>query len=250
MIRLLGLISFLFAIGSCAKEPQVVPYSDLQLYLNAQSGQQDILIACATGESEHRIGTAAHPVQIFFYPVEGAYDYRLYLSDETSNSAPENHTYYQVNYDIDSVFQGKLRRFNTPHQEGKWAIVTYNSPGKYHVSDPIKIKHDYESTYYIDSLVTINENGVHPAFNWTGENETNNIIYFEVVSDTLGNVVSATYTTDKFWTFYDLNNVVLNVHDVSPTPSLQPNQTYRFTLMGVSEDNWVHTVAIKQFQTN
>lgn len=250
MIRVLGFFFLILALAGCAKEPEVVVLSDLEDYIRVQTDERDILIACATGESEHRIGTPVFPVQVFFYPIEGAADYRLFVSGDTNINENDYSQYSEVQYQVDSVFAGKLRRFNCPDMEGKWAIVTYNSPGKYHVSDPIKIKHSYSSTYYIDSLVNINENGVNPEFNWATENEPNNIIYFEVVTDTNNVVVSATYTYDKFWTFYDLSNVVLNVHDVTPTPTLLPNNTYNFTLMGVSEDNWVHTVAMKQFQTN
>ena len=76
-----------------------------------------------------------------------------------------------------------------------------------------------------------------------------NIIYFEVVADSLGNLVSGTYTYDKHWKFYDLSNVVLNIHDVTPPPELTPNAKYKFTLMGVSEDNWVHLAGEKEFVT-
>ena len=55
---------------------------------------------------------------------------------------------------------------------------------------------------------------------------------------------------DFNWQFYDLSNVVLNVHDVTPTPSLQPNETYKFVLMGVSEDNWVNLMGERTFQTH
>lgn len=68
-----------------------------------------------------------------------------------------------------------------------------------------------------------------------------------MVSDAAGNLISGTYTEQKHFQFYNLSNVVMNIHDVRPPPTLQTNATYTFTLMGVSEDNWVNLMAMKPF---
>jgi len=43
------------------------------------------------------------------------------------------------------------------------------------------------------------------------------------------------------------DNVVLNITRETP-PQLDPEQSYQFTLMGVSEDNWVNLLVQKEFQ--
>ena len=49
--------------------------------------------------------------------------------------------------------------------------------------------------------------------------------------------------------YYKLDNVVLNVTRETP-PALQLGMNYGFTLMGVSEDNWVNLVIEKNFEAN
>jgi len=63
------------------------------------------------------------------------------------------------------------------------------------------------------------------------------------------NLISGTYTYDRAFTVYDLSNVVLNITDTTFVPTLEPNQNYNFTMMGVSEDNWVNLFIRKTFVT-
>jgi hypothetical protein len=46
-----------------------------------------------------------------------------------------------------------------------------------------------------------------------------------------------------------LSNVVLNIRNVSPEPSLVNDTKYNITLMGVSIDNWVNIAGQKEFKT-
>jgi hypothetical protein len=95
----------------------------------------------------------------------------------------------------------------------------------------------------------VQNNGVQPKFTWVDSTSINNAIYFQVVSDANDNLISGTYTYDKHWDFYDLNNVILNIRDVNPIPSLTNTTNYNFTLMGVSVDNWVNIAGSKGFVT-
>ncbi|MFT4602312.1 MAG: hypothetical protein ACI857_002498, partial [Arenicella sp.] len=76
-----------------------------------------------------------------------------------------------------------------------------------------------------------------------------NVIYFQVIADKHGNLVSGTYTINKFFNFYDLTNVVINIKEF-PIPFLDNGEHYTFTLMAVSDDNWVNVAATKEFTTN
>ena len=150
------------------------------------------------------------------------------------------------------LFKGIMRKFNHPAlSDERWGIVTYELDGKVHMCNPIRIKAAAEPTEDITAIVNIMETGVHPEFDWSFESEPNNVIYFSIVSDQDDNLISGTYTTDKFWTFYDLSNVVLNVTpNPYPAPELSPDSEYNYALMGVSDDNWIHTFASKSFRTN
>jgi hypothetical protein len=143
-----------------------------------------------------------------------------------------------------------LRYHFTFENTEPWAIMTYKSEGKLHICDPIKMKQDSKPTIYAPQLITIDlTSPTESVFSWETDSDTETVIYFQVVSDSLGNLISGTYTYDKHWKFYDLSNVVLNIHDVNPLPELTPNSKYKFTLMGVSEDNWVNLIGVKEFVT-
>jgi len=126
------------------------------------------------------------------------------------------------------------------------AIVTYLSEGKIHVSDPIRIKTNPKPTEVSSTLVNIEveQDSVH--FQWQDGIIDENVIYFQVVSDTQGNLISGTYTYDRSWTFYDTSNVVLNI-TTDENPMLTSGEEYTFTMMAVSDDNWVNLLIQKDF---
>lgn len=130
------------------------------------------------------------------------------------------------------------------------AIVTYKTPGKFHMFNPIRLKTNTKPTEINTSLIKVSENGLTPSFTWDSGLINENIIYFHIISDANDNLISGTYTIEKEFTFYDLSNVVFNITDTSSTPLLKPDNQYKFTLMGVSEDNWINLFAEIEFSTN
>jgi len=58
--------------------------------------------------------------------------------------------------------------------------------------------------------------------------------------------LSGTYTFEQHFSYYVLDNVVLNITEETP-PVLETATPYNFTLMGVSEDNWVNLFIQKSF---
>ena len=117
------------------------------------------------------------------------------------------------------------------------------------MSNPIRLKINTKPTEVNADLLTISDNGVEPTFSWEDGLIPENAIYFHVVSDLDNNLISGTYTFDREFTFYDLDNVVLNITDPATNPSLEPNQEYNFTMMGVSLDNWVNLLIQRRFTT-
>jgi hypothetical protein len=143
-----------------------------------------------------------------------------------------------------------LAKFNNSDFEGeRQGIVTYITDGTLHISNPITIKANTKPTEVNPSLLNIIANNTNPRFEWEDGTYKENAIYFHVVSDLNGNLISGTYTFEKNFTFYELNNVVLNITDPSTNPSLESNTTYKFTLMGVSLDNWVNILIEEEFST-
>ena len=78
-----------------------------------------------------------------------------------------------------------------------------------------------------------------PIFSWEDGIIKENAIFFEVISEANDELLSGTYTFERHFQYYILDNVVLNITEEEP-PILQANTPYNFTLMGVSEDNWVN----------
>jgi len=236
-------------ISSCVKLDQETGSLEDHLEDN-YTRSREILIACAAGDPNGFMGDSEIQTAVFFYPIAGATDYRYFETDNLEDSADFTKYIEKTGYTDQPVFNGYLHRFNLPEFEGeKMVILTYKRQGNLHVCDPVRIKTNEKPSEINASLVTHTPNGTTPNFTWTDGVINENVIYFQVISDTLGNLITGTYTYDKTFTFGDYSNVVLNIKEEDPAPQLLPATTYNFTLMAVSEDNWVNLIAEMPFTT-
>jgi hypothetical protein len=243
---------FLLVIGfgafcGCNKKFKTDILSD---YLAENSNlERADLIACAAGTELGLDGEGKFPTSVFFYPAEGATDFRYF---ETTNLADSSDftKYTQKFLSDEPVFNGYLWKFNNiDFEKERMGVVTYKTADKIHVCTPIRLKKNPKPTEINPDLLEITENGLNPKFTWEDGLIDESVIYFQVVKDHQGNLVSGTYTYEKEFVFYDLSNVVLNIRDVLPAPTLLPASEYEFTLMAVSEDNWVNLICVKPFKT-
>jgi hypothetical protein len=247
-ISLISLVFSLISFTSCNKTPtQTLKYN---LEHDGLPISQDYIIACAAGMPEGFMGAEDYPVSTFFYPVTNAVNFKYYetLRD---NIDPFNYSLY-LPLDIadEYVFNGYLRRFPiVANKTNRWAIVTYEVNGEVRICDPVHIKVATQPTLWAPNSISIIDNGTTPNFDWEENINHNNKIHFQVVSDTNDNLISGTYTYDSQWQFYDLSNVVLNITDSSSNPILMSNIDYQFTLMSVTQDNWVNIFGQKEFTT-
>ncbi|MEL7001226.1 MAG: hypothetical protein AAFN93_00685 [Bacteroidota bacterium] len=208
------------------------------------------LVACAAGRQEGFLGSIDEPTDVFFYPISGATDFR-YFEAETISDSLDFSKYTRKALESEPIFNGYLWKFNNkPFSGERMGVVTYRTPGKLHVCTPIRLKTYVKPTEINPSLAAINPNGTNPSFSWEDGVIEENVIYFQVISDTDNNLISGTYTIEKEFTFYDLSNVVFNITEPNSTPTLELNKEYKFTLMGVSEDNWVNFFFEKNFRTD
>lgn len=246
------LVVTFFMLFSCKKESIKEVENSLQAYIedHPELTISDDLIACAAGTPSGFLGGEEYPTSIFFYPVVGAHSFKYYEAEYLIDSL--NYKKYMAKeLPSEPIFNGYLVRFkNTAFENERMGIVTYITSGKLHISTAIRLKTNIKPTEILPQNVMITEDSINPFFEWIDGSINENVIYFQVVSDQPDNLISGTYTYDKNFRFYDLSNVVLNIRDVQPEPSLQNNTDYNFTLMGVSEDNWVNIFAEVPFQTN
>jgi len=225
------------------------PYSLTQHFQENIDLFQADLVACAGGKENGLFDTFNEPTTVFFYPIEGATDFRYFEATSVSDSMNFD-KYYEKDLVDEPVFNGYLWKFiNTDFDGERMGIVTYNTPGNLHVCQPIRLKTNIKPTEVDPEKASVDVTGVNPTFEWEQGIINENVIYFQVISDLDGNLISGTYTIEQNFTFYDLGNVVFNITDPDSNPTLDPNTEYVFTLMGVSEDNWVNLFSEFSFMT-
>ena len=248
-VVLAGLV-LIIAAGCDTSEPGP-DLDSLEGYISqAPLPLSDQLIACAGGGAEDDMLRPDAPISVYFYPIEGASNFRYFETPSINVDPDDLDAYVEVTLEDAPFFNGYLWRFlNVPLDEERWARVVFETGDSLHVSNAIRLKYPVKPTLYDDTQITIAPNGVTPSFFWDSVNDATDAIYFQVVSDRNGNLISGTYTFEKTFAFYDLSNVVLNIRDVSPAPELDINSEYTFTLMTVSRDNWVNLVAQRAFTT-
>jgi hypothetical protein len=253
MKQLLIIALAVFSLYACKKElsSNIASYG-LKAYMDSKAHMPTgNLIACAGGNSSSFMGDANNPISVFFYVEEGAENFQYFETNSINVDENDFNNYFPKDYEMTVLFKGIMRKFNHPSVDSeRWGIVTYEKDGAVHLCDPIRIKAAVAPTEDISPIVTIIESGVNTEFDWMFENEPNNEIYFSIVSDQDDNLLSGVYTYEKNWTFYNLSNVVLNVTPGTVAPSLMPDSDYNYTMMGVSGDNWIHTIALRSFRTN
>lgn len=205
---------------------------------------RDNVIACAASNENDDF------VSVFFYPREGASNFQYYETSGTDIDKNDFDNYFRLELATTDVFNGYLKKFEVALADEKWVIVSFEEAGKTHLSNPIRVKQLTKPTEYLPEVVTVDQEVLgQPKFTWNDGSYTDTAIYFQVVSKQNGDLLSGTYTYDKSFQFYDTENVVLNITKGSPS-SLKENTSYGFTLLAVSEDNWVNQLSELSFKVH
>ncbi|EAR00502.1 hypothetical protein FB2170_08354 [Maribacter sp. HTCC2170] len=210
-------------------------------FLNEKELVFDNVIACAASNLNDQ------KVSVFFYPRTGAMNFQYFETETSLSDKNDLENYIKKAYPLKEIFNGYLMKFEIEAETEKWAIVTYEEAGKTHLSNPIRLKQISKPTEYLPENISIGTASEMPLFSWQDGVYSDTKIYFQVVSDVDDNLLSGTYTYDKMFTYYELDNVVLNITKTVP-PILKTGDSYNFTLMGVSEDNWVNQFSIVDFE--
>lgn len=196
------------------------------------------VIACAASDN-----AILDLINVYFYPEEGASNYRLYQS--WADDSQDFSSYGFVPVVSEPFFQGALRLFKL-RSTCKWVTVVYEREGKVEISTPIRFKVNTQPTVWSEDITVNQETSLMPRFTWDILSEEHNAIFFEVLSTNNLELLSGTYTEENNFQYYNLNNVVLNITQGTP-PNLVKGETYIFTVMDVSLDNWVNQVIMSPF---
>ena len=207
------------------------------------------LIACAAGGQSDFLDNPDAPLNMFFYPLPNATDFKYYETQNADDDETDLSLFFEKEVDDVEVFNGFLRRYPlSPPSEDVWGRVSFIANDTLWYCKPVCYKTLSKPSQYAPELCEVNLNeSLKPIFTWQDGTADDNIIYFQVISDENGNALSGTYTTERSFQFYELGNVVLNVTPTNTTPTLKLGKSYNFTLMGVSSDNWVNLIMDKNF---
>lgn len=235
------ILSFLVLI-SCSDDD--LNFNQNSSILSEVMAQQPVelgdVIACASGSDNN------NEVIVYLYPRPGVTDLRYFETESISVDNSDFSLYKEVDLPIEDFFNGHLETFTRQTVEERWVIATFLDNGVLSASNPIRLKHQTQNTIFTDEIQVDQTESTMPIFEWDNLADDNNVIYFQVVADAQNNLLSGTYTFEEQFQYYILDNVVLNVTE-TPPPTLIPQDNYSFTVMGVSLDNWVNVLAMRDF---
>ena len=243
-IRKLLYIFIFSSIFSCTEDNDITVPRNLQEYIatSSNNGLGEV-IACAASVN-------ASLTYIFYYPEKGATDIRYYETDSLDVDEKDFSKYRRKNLTITNVFGGKLQRFSRSDSDENWCLVTYVLNGELHKSNPIRLKNATSETTYTDKVtIDYSAGTLKPKFTWTDQvTIDDNATYFQVISEKEEDeFVSGVFTKNTFFQYFETSNIETNIN-VPETPNdLVEDTEYLFTMMAVSEDNWVNTVIEEAF---
>lgn len=223
----------------------------LQAYIDGNNNLFALneLVACAAGGQEGFLEDAERTLSIFFYPELASVDFKYFETDNITVDPLNLNAYKEIKTISEPLFNGFLRRFSvTTREKEVWGRVSFIANDTLWYSKAIRIKENTKPTEFAPELCQIDQiNKLTPIFTWKDGSLKENFIYFHVISDENNNALSGTYTNDKRFQYYKLDNVVFNVTRAGQAIPLQKDKNYTFTLMGVSQDNWVNLIMQKDF---
>ncbi|BAO76048.1 hypothetical protein WPG_1818 [Winogradskyella sp. PG-2] len=231
-------------LTSCSSEDSNSLINDpnlLSTYLEDKTIETGAVIACSANSS-----TNSEVVETYFYPEGNASNFKLYTTSSSDVDPNTFSNYRLVTISDVPFFNGYLRKFERLSTTEEWLIVTYELDGEIKLSNPIRTKNLTQPSVFSNAIVINQEEALMPVFNWEANSGMNNAIFFQVLSTIDDELISGTYTYETHFQYYKTSNVVLNITDGIP-PDLTLGQDYKFTIMDVSEDNWVNEVFISQF---
>ncbi|QNM85547.1 hypothetical protein H9W90_00015 [Polaribacter pectinis] len=207
---------------------------------NSTSVQEEII---AFGASANGSTSFSY---IYYYPIEGATEVRYYETENATVNGNDLSNYRRVFLSTAEVFGDKMSRFSRTNSEDSWAIVTYLSDGKFHKSNPIRLKNQSKSTEWLREATIDFTESLKPKFSWADGQILENTNYFQVVTNAEDTFLSGTFTEVKEFQYGETTNVTSTINTTTP-PVLILNTDYNFTLIGLSDDNWVNLVIQKSF---
>ncbi|WP_341221002.1 hypothetical protein [Polaribacter atrinae] len=231
-------------LSSCTEDNDITVPRNLQEYIDVSTNTDlgDVFAYAASASGSTTL------TYVYSAPEEGATDIRYYEADSLNVDQLDFSNYRRQNLTATNVFDGKLKRFSRSGSEENWCLVTYMLDGELHKSNPIRLKIETNPTSWTDEVTIEFPTTLNPKFTWSDFGVSDNVIYFEAISEVDDDsFVSGVYTLDKTFQYFDTANVESYI-DVSESPDdLVEDTEYLFTMMAISDDYWVNTVIEETF---
>jgi hypothetical protein len=222
-------------------EEQFIP-RNLEEYVAVNSEKErDTLLAFAGNANGNKEET-----YIYFYPIEGAFEYRYYETENTTVVQTDFANYKRRDLLDAAQFGGEFRRFSHTSSDEVWCVVTYITDGKLHISEPIKTKNNSRETEWTTEVDIAYPETLKPEFIWTDGTFAENETYFQVFTQSDDTFLSGTFTSEKKFQYYNEANITRKIQTDTP-PDLVLDADYKFFLFGLSADNWINLVIQKTF---
>jgi len=220
---------------------------------NNLTEQPDSLIACAfSGDHTFLPQGVGADVRVLSYSyfLEGEFLY-FHSTDRVAASSDLSHYAYRRPLGARNVANGffeVLPMVQPAAGTFERMIVARVIGPKIYLSNVIFIKGEDTLTATLRGALAVeNASSGNPGFSWPTA-PGDNVIYFQLLTNGNDRVVSGTYTTEPGFTYYQTDNVVLNVSPGTPPASLPAsNGPYRMTVMGVGANNWVNFIRDTEF---
>jgi len=204
----------------------------------------DNVIACAASDEN------SDTVSVYVYPRPNVTNIRVFGTTTVDVDKNDFSNYTEiVSPPLSDFLNGYLLRYEIAPTAEKWVVVTFDEDGQTHVANPVRLKQLTAPTEYLsENIATDLSMGSMPIFSWIDGSFTDSVIYFHAVTAADNELFSGTYTFERNFQYYKLDNVVLNITEQMPPPDLVPNTPYNFILLGVTEDSWVNLISEIPFE--
>ncbi|WP_298766307.1 hypothetical protein [uncultured Polaribacter sp.] len=218
-------------------EEEFIP-RNLQEFVNTNTDKElaDVLAFGASANGNPAV------TQIYYQPVENAFDFRYYETENTLADPTDFSNYRRKNLNSTVVLGNEFRRFTNNSSDEVWCLVTYSTEDKLYISKPIKTKNLSKPTDWTTEIDINTTERLQPKFTWADGTFAENQKYLQIFTTDPNILLSGTFTEEKMFQYYNENNIIGNkIHTETP-PNLILDQEYQISLFGLSTDNWVNLI--------
>ena len=141
--RILGFLVVFVALSACSENDETLPDNLSSILATYNDSQIDEVIACAASDKSNT--ATSH---IYYYPIPQAFNVQYFETSSADVDPNDFSNYSLTSLPTEDVFGGYLKRFVRSGSDEVFSIVTFETQGKFHKSNPIRLKQTSKPTEY------------------------------------------------------------------------------------------------------